>query len=73
MKKGLILNILSIVVFFLVWELLARFGVISLFFMSSPSKILGKMSEMFASGMMNTHVYYSIRLLFVAIVFSAVS
>lgn len=56
-KKLLILltQIIILVAFVLGWELLSKYGIISSFFFSSPSKIVKTIGEMFVSGELIYH------------------
>lgn len=72
MKKGLIINILSVFLFFIVWEIIARMNSAMVFFISSPSRIFEKITEMYTSGMIHQHLLSSIYLLFSGVSLSMV-
>ena len=62
-KKSIIIvtQILILVIFLLLWELLTKYGIISSFFFSSPSKIISTIVELYQSGELFYHSAITLR------------
>jgi len=59
--KVLIAQILVIVLFLGIWELLAHKGIINAFIFSSPSKILSTSISLFQNGELFTHIFITLK------------
>ncbi len=51
-----LIQILILVVFFVLWELLTRWGALDPFFISSPSRMIETLKSLYASGELFTHI-----------------
>jgi len=58
-EKGIILfmQVLIIVLFLLVWEMIARLGIINTFLLSSPSDVIKTAISLFQEGTLFTHIW----------------
>lgn len=60
-KIAIILTQISIITFlFIIWEILARKGIINTFFYSSPSKVLTTVKNLFQTNSLFNHIYITI-------------
>lgn len=58
--KVILVQISIIALFFIIWEILARFEIINTFFYSSPSKILTTITNLFKTNSLFNHIYITI-------------
>ena len=67
-KLVLLTQIIIIIIFFSIWELLANFKIINTFLYSSPSKIINTVINLFINNSLLTHIGITIYEVFVSFI-----